>query len=58
MPEDDAAPKPPAIPRPPGKDALDLLSSQQGMIEDEWSGEPAPADKAAAGAAAAKPRPD
>jgi hypothetical protein len=29
------------IPRPPTQADIDLVSGQQGMIEDEWSGEPA-----------------
>ncbi|TCZ64353.1 hypothetical protein [Roseicella aquatilis] len=37
---DDAAPRQVTIPRPPSQADVDLISSQQGMIEDEWSGEP------------------
>lgn len=28
------------IPRPPSEAALDKVSEEQGMITDEWSGEP------------------
>ncbi|WP_043833703.1 hypothetical protein [Muricoccus aerilatus] len=28
------------IPRPPSREALDKISEEQGMITDEWSGEP------------------
>lgn len=37
----DPPPKQGYIPCPPTQADLDLVSSQQGMIEDEWSGEPA-----------------
>jgi len=37
---DDAPPKQGYIPRPPSKADVDLVSGQQGMIEDEWTGEP------------------
>ncbi|MDO9710469.1 hypothetical protein [Paracraurococcus lichenis] len=36
----DPPPKQGYIPRPPTQADVDLVSSQQGMIEDEWSGEP------------------
>ncbi|MBL6453814.1 hypothetical protein JMJ55_00680 [Belnapia sp. T6] len=38
----DDAPKKPHIPRPPSQADIDLVSSQQGMVSDEWTGEPAP----------------
>ena len=38
---DDLPPKQGYIPRPPSQADVDLVSGQQGMIEDEWSGEPA-----------------
>ena len=38
---DDPPPKQGYIPRPPSQADVDLVSGQQGMIEDEWSGEPA-----------------
>jgi hypothetical protein len=37
---DDVPPKQVTIPRPPSKADVDLVSSQQGMIVDEWTGEP------------------
>jgi hypothetical protein len=39
---DDLPPKQGYIPRPPSQADIDLVSGQQGMIEDEWSGEPVP----------------
>jgi hypothetical protein len=39
MPEQD--PKlPPGVPRPPSLAAVDRLSGQQGIITDEWTGDP------------------
>ncbi|TDH62234.1 hypothetical protein E2C06_12655 [Dankookia rubra] len=38
---DDLPPKQGYIPRPPSQADVDLVSGQQGMIEDEWGGEPA-----------------
>ncbi len=33
----------PKIPRPPSQADIDLISSQQGMVSDEWTGdEPVP----------------
>ena len=40
---EDLPPKQGYIPRPPSQADIDLVSGQQGMIEDEWTGEPAPA---------------
>jgi hypothetical protein len=38
----DDTPKP-KIPRPPSQADIDLVSSQQGLVSDEWTGdEPAP----------------
>jgi hypothetical protein len=42
------------IPRPPSQADIDLVSGQQGMIEDEWTGEP-PAPKGKPGPAEADP---
>jgi hypothetical protein len=39
----DDSPKP-KIPRPPSQADIDLVSSQQGMVSDEWTGD-APAPK-------------
>ncbi|MBL6078832.1 hypothetical protein JMJ56_12505 [Belnapia sp. T18] len=41
MAQDDAPPKP-RIPRPPSQADIDLVSSQQGMVSDEWAEAPAP----------------
>ena len=55
-PPKDAPPKQGTIPRPPSQADLDLVSGQQGMIEDEWSGEPAePRQKPAAGETGKQP---
>ena len=43
-PPDDLPPKQGYIQRPPSQADVDLVSSQQGMIADEWTGEPAPAE--------------
>jgi hypothetical protein len=50
----DLPPKQGYIPRPPSQADIDLVSGQQGMIEDEWTGEPpategTPAEKAPPG---------
>ncbi|WP_157033491.1 hypothetical protein [Belnapia moabensis] len=37
----DDTPKP-KIPRPPSQADIDLVSSQQGMVSDEWAEAPAP----------------
>jgi hypothetical protein len=42
----DPPPKQGYIPRPPSQADVDLVSSQQGLIEDEWTGEPAPPEGA------------
>ena len=39
-PPTDLPPKQGTIPRPPSQADIDLVSGQQGMVEDEWSGEP------------------
>ncbi|RAI57465.1 hypothetical protein [Roseicella frigidaeris] len=36
----DPQPRQGYIPRPPSQADLDLVSGQQALIEDEWSGEP------------------
>ena len=46
--QDDDAPKQGYIPRPPSQADIDRVSGQQGLIEDEWSGEPAPPEGAPA----------
>ena len=51
---EDLPPKQGYIPRPPSQADVDLVSEQQGMIEDEWTGEPpapegTPAEKAPPG---------
>ncbi|MDB5372648.1 MAG: hypothetical protein JWP04_1290 [Belnapia sp.] len=45
--EPDTAPQQGYIPRPPSQADVDLVSSQQGMITDEWGEGPEP-----------RPRPD
>jgi hypothetical protein len=43
---EDPPPRPGYIPRPPSPADIDLVSGQQALIEDEWTGEPAvPKDK-------------
>jgi hypothetical protein len=44
----DLPPKQGYIPRPPSQADIDRISEQQGMIEDEWTGEPAPPEGAPA----------
>ena len=48
--DDEPKPSPGYIPRPPTQADLDLVSGEQGMIADDWTGEPAggpaPADQA------------
>jgi hypothetical protein len=44
----DLPPKQGYIPRPPSQADIDRVSEQQGMIEDEWTGEPAPPEGAPA----------
>jgi hypothetical protein len=56
-PRDDAPPKQGYIPRPPSQADVDLVSSQQGLIEDEWTGEPAPPEAKPKPTAEGKPRP-
>jgi len=41
-PEEDSRPRQSYMPRPPSQADIDLVSEQQGMVEDEWTGEPAP----------------
>jgi hypothetical protein len=41
-PKPETAPRPSYIPRPPSQADLDLVSSQQGLLSDDWTGEPAP----------------
>ena len=48
-PPQDLPPKQGYIPRPPSQDYIDLVSGQQGMIEDEWAGEPDPAGRSPKG---------
>ncbi|MCB4824613.1 hypothetical protein [Roseicella aerolata] len=38
---EDPPPRQGYIPRPPSQADVDLVSGQQGLIEDEWTGEPA-----------------
>jgi hypothetical protein len=45
---EDLPPKQGYIPRPPSQADIDRVSEQQGMIEDEWTGEPAPPEGAPA----------
>lgn len=40
------APRDTYIPRPPAKEEVDQVSREQGMISDEWTGEP-PAESGA-----------
>jgi hypothetical protein len=40
----DGKPRPVTIPRPPSKEDVDRVSGQQGMITDEWAGDPTPTD--------------
>ena len=39
--DDEPKPSPGYIPRPPTQADLDLVSGEQGMIADDWTGEPA-----------------
>jgi hypothetical protein len=54
---EDLPPKQGYIPRPPSQADVDLVSGQQGMIEDEWGGEPAPPEGAPQGKPGDKPPP-
>ena len=45
---DDAAGAPPRdtyMPKPPSKEEVDQVSREQGMISDEWTGEPSAAER-------------
>jgi hypothetical protein len=42
MADDTLKPQTPHIPRPPSQADIDLVSSQQGMVSDEWGEAPAP----------------
>ncbi len=42
--EDDAAPRQTYMPKPPSKEEVDQVSREQGMIADEWTGEPSAAE--------------
>lgn len=42
MADDPAKPQTPHIPRPPSQADIDLVSSQQGMVTDEWAEAPKP----------------
>ena len=46
--EKDDAPVPPPrqtyMPKPPSKEEVDQVSREQGMIADEWTGEPSAAE--------------
>lgn len=56
-PKPDAAPRPGYIPRPPSQADIDLVSSQQGMVSDEWTGDgPAPQPEGKPPAGAKPPR--
>ena len=37
---DDAPPRQTYMPKPPSKEEVDQVSREQGMIADEWTGEP------------------
>jgi hypothetical protein len=49
---DDAPPRQTYMPKPPSKEEVDQVSREQGMISDEWTGEPS-AEPATGGGAAA-----
>jgi hypothetical protein len=38
------APRDTYIPKPPSKEEVDQVSREQGMISDEWTGEPSAAE--------------
>jgi hypothetical protein len=38
--DDTQAPRDTYIPKPPSKEEVDQVSREQGMISDEWAGEP------------------
>jgi hypothetical protein len=38
--DDNEAPRDTYIPKPPSKEEVDQVSREQGMISDEWTGEP------------------
>ena len=38
--DDNEAPRDTYIPKPPSKEEVDRVSREQGMISDEWTGEP------------------
>ncbi|WP_043359338.1 hypothetical protein [Belnapia sp. F-4-1] len=42
MADDTTKPQTPHIPRPPSQADIDLVSSQQGMVTDEWGEAPKP----------------
>lgn len=45
---DDAEGAPPRdtyMPKPPSKEEVDQVSREQGMISDEWTGEPSAAER-------------
>jgi len=48
----DEAPPPPRqtyMPKPPSKEEVDQVSREQGMIADDWTGEPSAAEGGAKG---------
>ncbi|GGC62827.1 hypothetical protein GCM10011504_46250 [Siccirubricoccus deserti] len=48
-PKPEGTPLPPGVPRPPTQADIDLISSQQGMVTDEWTGDPPPEPERPAG---------
>ena len=47
---DDAPPRQTYMPKPPSKEEVDQISREQGMIADDWTGEPSASEGGGPGA--------
>ncbi len=55
---DDAPPRQTYMPKPPSKEEVDQVSREQGMIADDWTGEPSAVEDGQAGRGAEGPEGD